>query len=346
MTRVRLVDVARSAGVSTATVSFVLSGHRKGRKPASAETEARIRRAAAELGYVPNGHAQAVRRGYSSSIVLALGSPDDPWGAQVANEVAKQARVHALSALMLLDETWYRFLHGFTPGVAFITSTDFEPDGLEKVTALAERGINLVVFSTVAAPDQFDVISSSAVEPTRAAYLQLRSRHERVHLLMVTPTTQAMGPLRVHGYRQGAQHLGDRVDDFIYHAPRAVADAPEACQRLLESKPSAVICATGFLARTLRRVAIGAGIRIPDDLEIIAIGDIPDNESSPLGPISAYGTPEVYSRIAKIVVGRAVAQDNLPYERHVFDWIFTPGSTTIPGPCASPGPLSHLARDR
>ncbi|HEX8552250.1 MAG TPA: LacI family DNA-binding transcriptional regulator, partial [Abditibacteriaceae bacterium] len=47
-------DVAERAGVTTATVSFTLSGKRN----ASPKTKDAIFKAAHELGYVPNPHAQ------------------------------------------------------------------------------------------------------------------------------------------------------------------------------------------------------------------------------------------------------------------------------------------------
>ena len=60
---VTLADVARTAGVSLATASFVLSGRGGSRSAGSETTKAKVRAAAAELGYVPNRHAQAMRTG-------------------------------------------------------------------------------------------------------------------------------------------------------------------------------------------------------------------------------------------------------------------------------------------
>ena len=67
---VTLADVARAAGVSLATASFVLSGRGGSRSAGSAETKKKVRAAAAELGYVPNRHAQAMRTGRGGGVVL------------------------------------------------------------------------------------------------------------------------------------------------------------------------------------------------------------------------------------------------------------------------------------
>src|SRR4029453_11576589 len=72
--RVTSMDVARRAGVSRSTVSYVLNGVTNQKIPAS--TRARGLQAAADLGYAPSLAAQALRRGTSRSILLVL--PDAP----------------------------------------------------------------------------------------------------------------------------------------------------------------------------------------------------------------------------------------------------------------------------
>ena len=66
-------DVADRAGVSRATVSYVLND--AAGQPISAETRARVLAAAAELGYTPHAAARQLRTGVSDLILLAL----PPW---------------------------------------------------------------------------------------------------------------------------------------------------------------------------------------------------------------------------------------------------------------------------
>lgn len=332
--RPRLVDVAEAAGVSIATASFVMAGIREGRsRPASEETVKRIRDAAAALGYVPNRHAQAIRRGYANAIVLAIGSPEDPWGAQVAIEVQRRALGRGFSTLSLVDETWYEFLTGFDPVVALVTSTDFEEDGLQKVHDLAARRANLVVFSTVATPERFDVISSSPVGPTRAAYAQLRRRHGRVHFLSTLSSGQHKpGPTRLVGFGQAvAEHDDGDADELVQYSGSTDAHVLAACRELLSSssRPLAVVCSTGYLAAFLRETALLQGLSVPGEVEIISIGDIPHNDVNHLGPISHYGVPNVFSRIGDIVVDRAATRGEAPFTKYEFAWGYVPGATTV-----------------
>ncbi|MFE0377512.1 LacI family DNA-binding transcriptional regulator [Streptomyces inhibens] len=61
--------VAHRAGVSRATVSYVLNGQASGR--VGERTQARVRAAAEELGYVPHAAARSLRAGRGSIVLLA-----------------------------------------------------------------------------------------------------------------------------------------------------------------------------------------------------------------------------------------------------------------------------------
>ncbi|MFF1923928.1 LacI family DNA-binding transcriptional regulator [Streptomyces sp. NPDC058221] len=70
-------DVARLAGVSRATVSYVLNNNAAVR--ISDPTRRRVREAAAELGYVPHAAARSLRAGHSRMVLLPTGNfPSGP----------------------------------------------------------------------------------------------------------------------------------------------------------------------------------------------------------------------------------------------------------------------------
>ena len=75
--RVALADVARSAGVSVTTASIVLN---KTSQPdrIGDDTRRRVEQIAAELGYVPNYHAQSMRRGASQTLAVCLNVRHEP----------------------------------------------------------------------------------------------------------------------------------------------------------------------------------------------------------------------------------------------------------------------------
>jgi LacI family transcriptional regulator len=69
-----IYDVARAAGVSIASVSRVLNGHRNPRQ----ETRDRVLQAVAELGFVPDGAARALSARLKEVVGVVFRRV--PWG--------------------------------------------------------------------------------------------------------------------------------------------------------------------------------------------------------------------------------------------------------------------------
>jgi DNA-binding LacI/PurR family transcriptional regulator len=85
----RLVDVAKLAGVSPSTVSYVLSGDR----PISAETRARVERSIEELGFRIHAGARSIKRQRTNVIALVL-----PLSVEGQNEMLMQFVATVLAA--------------------------------------------------------------------------------------------------------------------------------------------------------------------------------------------------------------------------------------------------------
>ncbi|MFB4192794.1 LacI family DNA-binding transcriptional regulator [Streptomyces carpaticus] len=100
---VTLAEVARHAGVSASTVSYVLSGKRT----ISAPTRERVERSIQELGYHPNAGARALASSRSDIIALMMPLRTDmyvPVMMEIAMAVATTARAHGRDVLLLTDQ--------------------------------------------------------------------------------------------------------------------------------------------------------------------------------------------------------------------------------------------------
>ncbi|HEX7352287.1 LacI family DNA-binding transcriptional regulator [Brachybacterium sp.] len=331
---VTLADVARAAGVSLATASFVLSGRAGSRSAGSAATKEKVRAAAAELGYVPNRHAQAMRTGRGGGIVLTLGALDDPWGVQLTTQVREDALVHDLSTLVLADERWFQYLMGASADAALLTSIDFVEDGPDLTRRLAaSTHSGLVAFSAQMEPESFDVVSSTPTRAIAHAYRRLRARHEQVRLLAPDFSHRPGGTFahpRAEAFLDAAREHGDGPGAALVHlVPEGSHETYVAAAAWLAGpdRPEAVICFTGYQAVALQIAAERAGIAIPEDLEIISIGDVPA-ATEYFGPLSYYGVDDVFARLSRILIDRATDRRDRPGELHTFDWEFFPGTTT------------------
>jgi len=97
-------DVARRAGVSRATVSYVLNGLANGRVPISDETRERVMLAIAELGYVPDASAQALRSGSTHTLGLII--PDIEQTRTSGKRPMALSRARAPAAITCCSPAW------------------------------------------------------------------------------------------------------------------------------------------------------------------------------------------------------------------------------------------------
>jgi LacI family transcriptional regulator len=122
--RVTIQDIAKRAGVSSASVSFALSGRGKLRRV----TRERIHQIANELGYVPNFMAQALRGGRTNTLGVVINHLQNPFFIGVFNGVEEVADANGFSYL--------------------ISHTHDDPEKeRNQVRLMAERGVDgLIVF--------------------------------------------------------------------------------------------------------------------------------------------------------------------------------------------------------
>jgi LacI family transcriptional regulator len=86
-----LADVARHAGVSTATASRIINGSPK---PVADALRERVLAAVAELQYVPNAHAQMLARSNRSAVGVIVHDVSDPYFAEITRGLQRVATAH------------------------------------------------------------------------------------------------------------------------------------------------------------------------------------------------------------------------------------------------------------
>lgn len=326
--RATLSDVARAAGVSPAAASFALNG-RDGRPSGSPEVRARVEAAASRLGYAPNQHARAMRTGRNESILLALGELRDPWSVALAQEVSDRAQAKDLSTVVLVDdERWYSFLSGHSVDCAFITGLEVDPAERERARELSRR-IAVVAFSTLMEPEGLDVVRSSPMQAIEDAWALLSARHERVHFMAMDRRLLDASLSRRQRFVDVADAASAPGEELVRVVPTDLRGARLAAEEWLasEDRPTGVICQTGYLALALQAAAVSVGISVPDELEFLAIGDVPESAGL-FDPVSYFGAERVFGRIADLVIDRAIRGLAPPWTALDLDWVFHPGRTT------------------
>ncbi len=274
--RITYKDVAEHAGVSVATVSYVLNN---GPRPVSAEARLRVESAIAELGYYPNEVARSLRLQQSSTIGLIIPNATNPVYAEIAQEVE-----HICSAA------------GF---LVLLCNSGNQPAREEKfVTMLRAKGVDGVVIMPHHDPLALIAPLQQAYIPTVVLEHDLPGTHciasadlEGGHLgtahlielghrrigLIKRPPTSTLSTERFTGYCQALAHAGIAFDpDLVVESLTGHAAGAAAMSRLLalSDPPTAVFTHNDVMAIGAIHAIHCAGLSVPEDISVVGYDDI------------------------------------------------------------------------
>jgi LacI family transcriptional regulator len=327
--KVRLKEVAAQAGVAINTASTILN--RRPNSWASKETEERVFRAAAELGYRPNRTAVALRFGRFNTLALLIPDLHNPYYTAFADLLEIQAEAAGFD---LLIESWrmdlarekermHEIMNRQVDGAAAFLSDQeaHRPFLLEQqqekrpfVALSAAGGDPLPVDSVLA---DFTPGFTEAVE----TLYQLG--HRRFAFLCALADGQEDGK-RPEVFRQllRARGLGD--DSFIFtrcgpSLDSAHFEAGALFERRSSRRPTALIALNDLSAIGAMRAAADRNWRVPHDLSVVGVDNIPSGKFLPVS-LSTIAQPiEAMARsTATMLVERITHSRNVEPRRSVF----------------------------
>jgi LacI family transcriptional regulator len=276
--RVRLRDVARLAGVSPTTASAVLTGRHVEMRIAGA-TQQRVREAAAELGYRPNLAARSLRMRSSRLIGLVSDTiAADPYAGEMLRGALAAALSHDHLLVIAESDSDRRTEDDLVRGMV-----DRQVDGLvygcfsTREVELSElvRGVPVTLLNCLADPLPGPAVIPDEVQGGRVAARCLLDAGHRggIHLVGDRPRSVFAARERSRGIRAELQAAGVAPPGEV-DCDWTPQDARLAVGRLLARvRPSALICLNDRIALGAYQAAQEAGLRIPDDLSVVAFDD-------------------------------------------------------------------------
>ncbi|MEH3110460.1 MAG: LacI family DNA-binding transcriptional regulator [Agrobacterium cavarae] len=275
--RVTVHSVAAAAGVSKSTVSRILDE----RLPRSdSETARRVRKIAADLGYVRDVSAASLRRGNTMTIGVIVPRLTDTVMAMLYEAIVKAC--------------------ARTGRFAIVATTEDNPEA-DRVAAesLLNRGVDGLILSTARDDDTFpdelnergvpyvlalrtDHHSLSAVGDDRlGGYLATRHLldlgHQRIGVI-AGPDYASSATGRVEGYKQALAEASISVDPaLVVPSTFGIQSGAEAVQTLmaLDCRPTAIFAVNDNTAIGALSALNKMGLSVPDDISLIGYNDIP-----------------------------------------------------------------------
>ena len=297
-------DVARLAGVSTATVSRALNAPEQ----VDVDTRRLVTDAVAKLRYVPHGPARALRSHRSRMVAAVV--PSFSYALYARTTSAMQAVLDAKGYSMVLAEHHY----------------DLQEE-LRITEKLLGRGVDAVVFVglhheaalfALLADYGRPYVLTWGVDPMRqhpsvgfdnhAATFEMTRHliglgHRRFGLLSAATDGNDRATERGAGMRAALTQAELILDErYVRYGPIDLAAAAAMMQRLLEAenRPTAVVCTNDVFAVGAMMACRSAGVAIPEQISITGV------DNTDLGATQTPGLTSIRTPIVE--VGRAAAQ--------------------------------------
>ncbi|MDE0530612.1 MAG: LacI family DNA-binding transcriptional regulator [Albidovulum sp.] len=329
-------DVARRAGVSSATVSHVINNSRY----VAPHTRSKVLVAIESLQYRQNAVARSLRRNRTGTIGLMISDISNPYFSNLVRGVEDAVYEREDNCKLILCNTDE---NSEKERLCIEMLLEKRVDGLilapvggnvEFLQNLAEGAFPLVMV------DRFleAVSADSVVVDNRAAAFALtdhliRLGHRRVAVVMAELTASSIEE-RIDGYKDAHSNAGIALEpDLFIHSNSDIDSAHRASAALLasESAPSAVFCTNNFMTLGMIRALNMSGKRCPEDIAVVGFDDfhLADSFRPPL-TVAAQPAYEIGQEAAKLLFDRVSGKVSRSYKKTVLET-----SLLIRGSCGS-----------
>ena len=280
--RAKLEDVAREAGVSTATVSYVINKNPS--QTITKETVERVRLAVKKLGYIPNMAAKSLVTNQSKliGVVIPQTEPDkefmfsNPFYGEFLSSVEYVARkngYHIIISGTNADENYLKIAN--TRNLDGIIIVGMYLD--KYYTALKKTQIPIVLVDCYSQDSCFNKIQ---IDDRQGGYLAAKYLIEKGHrtVALITGLIKKTGVIeqRLAGYRDAILEAGMDFDTSLVYDGEVSYEYGRIAGGLLAQnprKPSAVFVSADILAIGVVKGLRSNGLMIPRDISIIGFDD-------------------------------------------------------------------------
>lgn len=307
MRHVRLIDLARAAGVSVSTVARALQD----RPDISPATGARVRRMAARMGYTPNTIARSLVSHRSQTLGLVVNDCTNPFYSVLIESVQQAAEKRGYS--LILSTSGERVER---EGAAVLVLLQRRVDGLlitpvggeaTHLRPLLRSGSPFVLMCRHLPGLRADLVSN---DNRLAGSLSARHLIEAHGYHPIAHITGHAGVSSVReiaaGVRQGLGRAGLRLDPgWIVPVPLDLEGGYAAGKRLarMRPRPRAVVTFNDLQAIGAIRAFQEEGLRVPADIAVVGNNDI---AFAPFAPVPLTTMVHPVADIGQLAADRLI----------------------------------------
>jgi LacI family transcriptional regulator len=273
-------DVARKAGVSSATVSHVMNNSRY----VSPETRQRVLEAIDELRYRRDGIARSLRRARTSTIGVIISDITNPFFSDLVRGIEDRIYAREGGYNIILCDTDE---HGERERMYLDVLQERRVEGMIIVPAggnesyieeLVTGGLPIVFADRFLEGVDADAVLVDNRDGARRLTEHLAGfGHPRIAALVPALATVSVAE-RLDGYRQALAGAGIAFDPGLVQTCRSsIEDAHRAGLMLLDrqDRPTAVFCASNFMTLGMVQAIADRRLECPGDIAVVGFDDFP-----------------------------------------------------------------------
>ena len=276
--KVTISDVAKLAGVSTATVSHTINNTRY----VSNETKEKVYRAIAELGYTPDASARSFRTGKKKIIGFIVPDIANKFFATMIESVEKYLSAHGYQLIiantrenMEREETNIRLLTAGLVDGLLVAST---MDDFRRFDALIPAGFPVVLVDRVFEEKKYSSICVSNFQPIYRSVCRLAGKGDRrIGITGGLPRLSSTQE-RISAYRQAMADCGLPEEEGLIQYGDSLENSACAClDKLLERRCDAIIVCQGLMASETIIYLHQKGLQLAKDIDLVSFVDYDSN---------------------------------------------------------------------
>jgi DNA-binding LacI/PurR family transcriptional regulator len=273
----RIKDIAEAAGVSTATVSRVLSGKQNVRP----EVKSKVLEVVHRFNYSPNRAARSLRSKKSSMIGLIVADIQNPFFASVCRAVEDVAQAHNFSIILCntdenpkKEQLYLELMHNENAAGVIISPTGKLAKNFSE--NLADHSPMVVIDRKVegVSVDSVLIDNFSAARTLTNHLLQ----HGYTRIAGLFGAGSITGKERLMGFNSAFEEAGQGIsEELVIELPAKADEGHVAATRLLELKnpPEAILTSSGLLASGVFKAIRDKEIPVPDKIAFATFDESP-----------------------------------------------------------------------
>jgi LacI family repressor for deo operon, udp, cdd, tsx, nupC, and nupG len=274
-----IYEVAKRVGVSTATVSRVLSQP----NVVAPATRRKVLEAIEHLGYEPNSTAQSLRTLRTGKLLVTVPDISNPFFSLILQGIEDAAQREGYSVLVgdtqhdeKREERYALMLKRKEADGLIFLGHRLPKEAAALIQAMAPRCapvVNGCEFSPTLG------IPSVHIDNAKAAYEAMDHlyglRHRRIGIV-TGPLVSPLSRDRLSGATARAKKQKATRDFIVMHGDFSIESGAAAAERLLgrPERPTAIFCFNDEMAMGAIEVARRLGVGVPDQLSVVGFDDI------------------------------------------------------------------------